>query len=633
MILDWIGSVPALVFAVALLIVPGLPAAWLAGFRGPLLIATSAVATLAVAAAASIAAPMVHVPWSIIPVLIGSVVLAIVVGLIAGFRRRERPVISGPGWVTLVVAAAVWTALLAYGMGRPDNPAQHFDALFHLNAVQYVIDRGDASSFHMTLAYPGRHNVFYPALWHAMTSLIVPVAGGVFEATNLMSIVVCGVLWPAGIMLLTAAVWPTRRLAIRLAPLATLGAMFFPMGFLNWGVLYPNLLGNALVPTVLALVVLVFRSGLPWRMRGALALLTIGAAGACALGHPSSLLLALAMIVPFFIERLIVLWREGTAARWVRIVLTVGLAGAVAVLLAAWLTLGRGWTEWQPNQSPAQAIGEAFLLAPLGRPVAALLVVLVVVGAVAVIRRRSGIWMIGAHLVTVVFFLVAVSMQHQGLRQLIVGLWYADLHRLAANLVVASLPLAAVGAECVLTWGRGWVTEAAGRARIGRIAAAVVVLAVLGAPQFLVVRNEARVMTSLSFAADDDVQGLSPDERALFAKAAEIVPDDSPVIGDPLTGAGLLYAAEGVPVVFPHVFGRFGEDATLLGKELNQGGDEVCAALERTNVTYALDLGERRIYDTYNWWYLGLHDLDDSDMVTEIARVGDAALFEITGCD
>ena len=79
--------------------------------------------------------------------------------------------------------------------------------------------------------------------------------------------------------------------------------------------------------------------------------------------------------------------------------------------------------------------------------------------------------------------------------------------------------------------------------------------------------------------------------------------------------------------------GQFGADANLLGTSLRDGGDEVCDAIERTGVEYVLDFGDRWIYPLGHEDFVGLHGLDRSDFVEEVASVGDAGLYRITGCD
>ena len=41
----------------------------------------------------------------------------------------------------------VWAMLVGWAIQEPSHPSQHFDAVFHLNAVQHVIQTGSATAF------------------------------------------------------------------------------------------------------------------------------------------------------------------------------------------------------------------------------------------------------------------------------------------------------------------------------------------------------------------------------------------------------------------------------------------------------------------------------------------------------
>ncbi len=148
------------------------------------------------------------------------------------------------------------------------------------------------------------------------------------------------------------------------------------------------------------------------------------------------------------------------------------------------------------------------------------------------------------------------------------------------------------------------------------------VVALAAATHLLALRNDLGYMRDVSFRFDAQSQGLSPDEAQLFERAAEELPEGSLVIGDPLTGAGLLFAYTGDDVVFPHVTGRYGRDAAVLARYFVDGGPEVCDAAERLGVTHAVDFGDTVLYQNHYTTYDGLHDLDDSPILTEVDRVG-----------
>lgn len=627
MIESWSAAAPAVALGVTLLIAPGLPAAILFGLRGAVLLGGSVALSLAVIGAASVVAPVLGIAWSLFPVVLIALLLTVVAGGVrllgrAGFvplGDRSRWV-----WLGLVAAAVLWTAILAVGIGGSDHPSQLYDGLFHLNAVEFILQNEDASPLHMTMAVPGAKTAFYPTLWHALVSLVVPVASGVVEATNAVTIAVIAVAWPAAIATLTAVLFARYRTASLWAPLLTLAFTVMPLGLLNWGVLYPNLLGTVMIPVVIAVAVLTFRQGIGVYQRVSLLVLLVAAIGATALAHPSALLAAIALLVPFGLWGALRAW--GRAGRQKRVLLAVVVVVGLLVLGVVWHLANVTTHEWRPGATLAQAIGEVAFLSPVGRSTGLLLGPLAAIGVWKVVKGRQ--WgVIGGYAVSVFFFVVSTWLPLLPLRSAIVGVWYDDTTRVGALLAIFGLPLAALGAHVVWSWlVAGW----RGGRRLLTVVAAIVLVA-LGLTHLSALANELRFMRGTSFRFDAQSQGLTPDEAALF----ERIPDDvdGPLLGDPLTGAGLVFAYTGTPVVFPHVTGRYGADADLLARYLVTGDAEVCDALESLNVDYVFDFGDREIFQNHFTTYEGLHDLDESAILTEVDRQGDAVLYEVTGCD
>lgn len=629
----WLEQVPALLVAIAVLVVPGLPvAACLRGVSAVVRLGVSIAVSLAVVGAASLLAPLLRLDWGPLPVVI---VAAVVATVALGLRLSDRAVVAdGRGrsgrtpwtWISLAVAFLGWALILVLGIRDPSNPSQLYDGLFHLNAVEFIASTGDASPFHMTMATPSQVTSFYPTLWHALVSLIVPVSGGVVTATNVTTVAVVALIWPVALATLTAVVFPQRPQAALWAPVLGFGFSIFPLGFLNWGVLYPNLLGTLLVPVLLAAVLLACAADLGWRRRTLRILVALAATAATALGHPSALLGAIALLVPFLLWRA---WRVAArGGRRTRVIVgAIVVIGAVA-LVAVWIEANVTTHEWLPTQTVAQSLGEVAFLSPVDRSTGLLLGPLAAIGIWRVVKDRRW-WIVGGYGVSIALYVVAAWLPVLAVRSFFVGVWYDDTTRVAALLAMWGLPLAALGAA--------WVTDAlttlyrAGRRRL--VVGLVVVIAVAAASHLLAVRNDLRYLRDVSFRFDEASQGLSPDEAALFARIDDEVPDDAVVIGDPLTGAGLLFAYTGQDVVFPHVTGNYGADAALLARELAAGTPAVCEAAERIGVTHAVDFGDTVLFQNHYTTYDGLHDLADSPILTEVDRVGDAVLYEITGCD
>ncbi|CAD5138680.1 conserved membrane protein of unknown function [Microbacterium sp. Nx66] len=627
---DWLGQIPAFLVACALLTLPGLPSALLLRLRGVTALGGAIVLSLASVGAATLLAPVLGLRWSLLPVLIAAAAITVVAAALWFVRRSAvQPLGGGAGrsvWLGVGVGALGWILILIVGMSGAGHPSQLFDGLFHLNAVEFVMENGDASPFHMTMVMPGVASTFYPTLWHALVSLVVPFSSGIVPATNVMTIAAIAVVWPVALATLTNVLFARYRAAAAWAPLVAFGFSVFPLGFLNWGVLYPNLIGTLQIPLLLAFVVLACRPGLTWGQRTGLVLTAIAAMGATALGHPSALLGAIALLVPFAVWGA---WRVAKAGSTrTRVLVVIAVAVATVALVAVWRLANVTTHEWLPGSTLGAALGEVAFLSPVGRATGLLVGPLAFVGIWTVAKSRRW-WILGSYGVAIILFLVSTSLSILGLRSALVGIWYDDTTRVAALLGVLGVPLAALGAAVVWSWIRTqWKQRRSVRA------VAVVVLGVLLAATHLsALVNDLRYMRNVSFRFDAHSQGLSADEAELFAEASSLLGPDALVLGDPLTGAALLYAYTGHDVVFPHVTGRYDADALLLARSLNTASTEVCSSIDRLGVTHVLDFGDRQLYENHYVTYNGLHDLAGSPILTEVASVGDsAALYQVTGC-
>lgn len=625
----WAGQIPAGIAAVAILILPGLPTALFIRARGLLRLGIAITVSLAIIAVATLVAPVLGLGWSLLPVIIVSAAVSLIAAVLWLAGRRRAVAIdtqwSGWIWVSLAVAFLGWAVLLIIGIGGPDHPNQLYDGLFHLNAIEFIVQTGNASPFAMTMATPGSPVAFYPTLWHALVSLVVPVAGSIVPATNVVTVIAVALVWPVAVGALAGVLFPRHPQASVWAPLTTFAFSVFPLGFLNWGVLYPNLLGMLILPVLIAVVLSACRAGLAWPQRTLLVLAALAAAGATALGHPSALLAGLALLVPFALFRACKAWRH--SVRSTRVLIAVCTLAGLVLIVGIWVSSNVTTHAWLPSMTMGQAMGEVAFLSPVGRDTGLLLGPLAAVGIWQVVKDRNW-WILGSYAVSICFFVVSASLPILGVRSLLVGVWYDDTTRVGALLAMIGLPLAALGAATAAGWLRRlW---GSGRRAVGLLVA--LGIALLAFTHLLAVRHDVSFMRFVGFDFSEESQGLSPDEVTLFERAAERLTDSDLVIGDPLTGAGLFYAYSGQSVVFPHVTGSYGPDATLLARGLVSGDSEVCSAIDRLGVTYAFDFGDREIYENHFTTYDGLHGLNLSPVLTEVDRVGDAAMYEVTGC-
>lgn len=182
--MTWLDLAAATAVAVALVFVPGLALTFAAGLRGLWVAALAAPAGVTVIGVAAVASPMMGQGWSVSSVAIVTVVAAVVLFALRALVWRRQPADStlrGRGvfvFAAVAIAVAVTTVQLVLMIGAPDSISQTFDNVFHLNAVRYILDHGNASPlFVASMTSAGAPASFYPTGWHAIASLVVMISG------------------------------------------------------------------------------------------------------------------------------------------------------------------------------------------------------------------------------------------------------------------------------------------------------------------------------------------------------------------------------------------------------------------------------------------------------------------------
>lgn len=643
--IEWIGAAPALLAAVAVATLPGLPAAWALRFRGLTLVAASIAASFAVIAIASIAAPLVGLSWSILPVLACSLVLG---GLLLLLRPLIKPA-GAPSPTTprsaiwMLAALAIAGGLIAQeivrAIGSPENISQTYDGLFHLNAVGHIILTGDASPFHMTLGAPGATAAFYPNVWHATVALVSGLVGAsVPLATNAVAIAVAAWVWPVAIIFFSRPF--LVRHPAHLVLLAILAASFtaFPYLLLAWGVLYANLLSTALIPIALGFIYPAVRYRTVHSRASLLALwiAAAGAVGAAALAHPNSLFGIAAFTFPVLLialndaRRLEISTRD-RVLRWS----SVGVV--LAVCIAMWSIVRTGDNTRNYGGGLVQAFFSGFANAPMLGTRAWFLSVLVVIGVIVLLVSRRHRWLILSYAIVLGLFMIAKGLDGP-VRDVFTGAWYNDAHRLAALLPIAAVPLAGIAAAKLFDYVQLGVRQAdtalAPRPferylpMIGMLA--VFALLFAGARGPAIPAQSGWIKELYNPAMQTGL--LSPDEHLLLQRVADEVPADAIIAGDPWTGTGLALAISGRGVLFAELGGSHDEESLALARDFLSLGAEACRLLNDLGVSYLLDFGEQRYdngqHDKYAL-YRGLHDIAESPIVSEVDREGEAALFRV----
>ncbi|WP_342372907.1 hypothetical protein PCC79_02565 [Propioniciclava soli] len=657
---SWLATVPAVALAVAWYWLPGL-LVLIAGWRWSLHhVLVAPAVSIGVGAVAATLAPRLGIAWSPLPVL----VLAVLIAAIALAVRRwvtgswftPGPTSSSPGgasvagteadapaggaawWgacVGLLIAAVTLTAHCLTAFVAPGAVSQTFDGIAHLNTIRWIVETADASPFHIGLTSDAP---FYPNGWHVVPSLVMSLLGtSVPVAVNATSIAIAAFVWPASCLALSAALLG-RRPAVLVAAGALAGAFgAFPLLLLDFGVLYPNALGYALLPAVLGWLVVALRTrGLPPVTREVLGVLL--ACAGLGLAHPNAFLslwaLASGVVLVHIGARLVARW---TLVRSLVAALVVAVLTVLTIQLWSFSRTNEVMSRWPPWQTPAQAFGEGFLVSPAHLPFTYPVLFLLGAGWIALARRPRravALWPFCAALA--LFVLASGFPVESPVREAVTNPWYNDSFRLAALLPAGAIPVATAGAvacwDALAALAVRWPRPGAWPTRVLAVLATAAIALTGQGPNALEGVERARK----SYLLTEESPLLSPEEYALLERLDTTTPSDALIAGSPRAGTSLAYALADREVLRKHVFGQPGAEEQYLDAHLRDitADPRVCEVVDDLGVDHVLDFGEQDVHDNYeaSQWK-GMTDLVPSAHLVLVDAEGpEARLFRIEGC-
>ncbi|MDQ1662641.1 MAG: hypothetical protein QOJ68_2621 [Blastococcus sp.] len=654
--MSWWSALPVLLVVLVVALAPGAALLAALGVRGLPLFALAAPATAAILGVGAILAGFAGVPWQPWIGLLLTVVVAVVAwglrrwwGAPEALRgttpdRRGRILVGG-----MVVAALVSALPLARGIRSVDRVPQTWDAVFHLNALRYIIDTGRASS--LLLGGVNNHVTgtgFYPAAWHVTAATVMQLTGAdPAVVANLMVLVLAGLIIPAGTALASRALMPDWRWAGGVGAVA--GSLFaaLPAMMVSWGTLWPNAWGTGALPALLGAALLALRrpSLTAWTA------ILIGLGGA-ALLHPTSVFAFALLGSPLAVQALVRRWHGLRAGRQRRLVGEAAVLGAlivaVPVVLASSNLLGRIKSySWGQIESMPQAVGEALLDAPLSQRdygVSGASWLLGGIVAVGVVRagstRDQRAWVVSLAFAVGAYAISAGAPVTSFLRDYVTGYWYNDPVRLASLVPVVAAPLVVVGLRALVGWGRSALPVRSERsARIVRLVdlagvPAVVVLVLLLTVGGYAQKRESR-MTYWYWPAvgAPDRQLVTPAEEKLLRRIDELTPPNAKVLADPYGGGELAYALGDRQVVFPHLSGASTPaEREILTLMPDLSDPRTCPVLHDLGVDYLYVDPELYVGNLATHTRFATLDRAPSTGVKLLASADTAALYKITGC-
>ena len=665
--MSWLATIPLLLFAVVLAFGPGYAMGWALRVPARLRVFYAPLLTFALVAVSAIVLGKTGIPWSPISfVRVAAVMVAAAAGLMWLVGRRW-PALASASWpgndvpVAWPVVGAVLGGFLVLHMTEdmvygPEAFSQSLDNSFHMNAIRWIQEHGDASSLTLgAVAAANQEPTFYPAGWHDFVSLIYSTTGtSIATATIVTVLLAAGILWPCSLVALSLSIPKLRRLQALAIPAMICGFAAFPGLLLRWGVLFPNLLGYALLPSFVALMVYLVQVMVRREYSASLSLglaSLVGLAG-LALVHPNAVVSAAAFAVPLLLAGVtwVVRSRELTSRqKWVGSILLlavlVGCVGAWRVLRPAEFASN----TWSPILTEGEALYQFLFLGlenanQLGDKFnpSYLAGFLVLWGVGYLLYKRRNLWLIASWVLIGYLWIVSASVPRGEFRLLMVAPWYTDHFRLAALVVFPSVILAGIGLGGFVEGLLTWVARRAPRparlkvATIGMGVAMILVLVVAGLSSRVPSVQETTLAVSREYRLTPTSVVLNQDEMNVINEIPKIVPKDDVIVNNPWDGSAYIYALADRHLTGYHFEFETSPKYSAIMHNLKDArtNPEVCREVNEYKAHWYVHLENQLNFGPdAQKNYDGLVAAIDTDVLTPVYSSGPMTLYRISACD
>ena len=583
--------------------------------------------------------------------LLAIALLTLVLAMIGFLFTRKKPLHFNVDFrlafaaclVSLVAAAAYYVIPLDSALSF----YQQNDNVAHLTAVRTFLETGQ---------YCYKSITTYPALWRTLVALIASFGGSeITVAANAVNLILITYVYPAAMASFIEVILPNRKCAQFYACLLTSTFTVFPWGLLLFGPLYPNVIGNALLPLAMTAFALCvkgksFRDARDWAALFVLSCVMLLYA------HPNSLFTGVVVLSPLCVHTI---WTRTEDSEITDSRRKMYCAAFAVFVLAVWTALYKlpmlsrvVSFDWPAYTTVAQSLVNVVTLA-LTRASAPQYVLgaIVLVGLVVASRGNGSSWIVASYCLLVLIYVVDVAIGGR-FQHFFAGFWFSDSFRVASSFVYVFVPRAGLGCDEIFSAAGRFRSLVAG-VKEGRPAkkypvAVIVLLVVVLYPNFDLPMN-CVITTGFGLVGNMITSGNNLDENynALDIEEIEFIKDVHELVGDeallnyPYDGSAYAYAIDGLNVVNRGWYQRKDEDGNL--KLLRKKADALVTSLEvreaykATGIRYVilLDIDEENgglfqggDYSHENW--VGLEKLNDCTPGYKIILSrGDMRLYEI----
>lgn len=638
--MTWLSALADVVLVAVMLVLPGALMGRAIGLRRTLLWGMAPLFSTAMYALGSSSAAAVGLQWSlagILTVLVAGLSITFVVGRVIDAIRvgRDDPEIPRPPNSAHLAAASamILGALLvavpaALGMGSPDELVDSPDVIFHLSRIQQTLETGASSSF--------SGGQFYPGAFHSIATAAAALGAPAdpIVLANLVALVAVCVAWPLGCVALGRQLFGWRPVAFVLTGIACASFTAYPSIMLGWGVLWPNVLGQALLPGFLAgLVACVTAQERGGVTRTSAVIACIMAVPGLLFAHPNALVMAGVFAALWVAWRLVMAVFRGPRRRSGLaglVALIVGCTGALVIApkLSPAVASTAAYT-WEETQQPWEALADVAGLRVQWDAVQWGTVILLALGALAI-----GLWwrrvfpVVLGWVACVVLYVLCASVRGDLVR-LVTGFWYNDKIRLAAYAVIPGIALvvaAGLGLRRLLV-SRTGLSKRPVWADVTAVAMVVLLTGFTqwSARQSLVHRYYHPEFENQMIATKGMIEELGA--------VTQGVPAGVVIAAVPESGAALLYPLFGRPTLYGTLPATGTDDQIYLGAHLAEATTDprVCQVAQRLGVGYAL-VSDRAYWLSKPERTRGIDAVPGRPGFVEVASTAHYRLFKMTSC-
>nr|WP_294455869.1 DUF6541 family protein [uncultured Rothia sp.] len=672
--MSWLATIPLLLFAVVLAFGPGYAMGWALRVPVRLRVFYAPLLTFALVAVSAIVLGKTGIPWNLISfVPVAAVMVAAAAGVMHLVGRRWPSAVpdasseAAENWAgnTVPLAWPVVGAVLGgfltlhatqHMVFGPEAFSQTLDNSFHMNAIRWIQEHGDASSLTMgAVSGMNQEPYFYPAGWHDFVYLIYNTTGtSIATATIVMILLVAGIIWPCSLAAMCLSIPHLRHLQALAIPALTCGFFAFPGLLLFWGVLFPNLLGYALLPAFVALLshMIQVMARREYSLVLSLSLTILVGLGGLALVHPNAVVSAAVFAVPMLLGGVVQVLRTRGASTRERLVGAGVLVALIAGCVTAWSVLRPSQEAselWTSIMGEGEAVYQFLFLGlenanPLGGNFAPAYLVgfLALWGIGYLLYKRRNLWLIGSWMLVGYMWIIAASVPRGDFRLLMVGPWYTDHFRLAALVVFPSVLLAGIGLGGAVEGIFVRIMHAIPREKHAKVAPAmmgaamVLVLAVAGLSSRTPAMHDATLQVAKRYQVTPTSDILNQDEMNVINEIPKIVPKGDTIVNNPWDGSAYIYALADRHLTSYHFEFQTSPKYAAILNDLKDArtNPEVCREVNQYKAHWYVHLenqgnfgpSEQKNYD-------GLVAAIDTDVLTPVYSSGPMTLYRISACD